>query len=217
MTTRDKILKEVDKYYKELDKSDFSHNFDHVVRVEKLAKRIGKDDGADQEILEAACLLFDVARGLEDRGRVKDHAQAGAKIARNVLKKVGFPAEKINDVCHAILVHRKSMNREPKTLEAKILQDADYLDALGAIAVMRTAASTFQSEKYNRPVYVDKLYTSHKDMNISAIHYLLYMVNHQKLQPENLHTILGRKLAKERYKFMKQFAERFIAEWHGRK
>lgn len=217
MTTRDKILKEVDRYYKELDKSDFSHNFDHVIRVEKLAKRIGKDEGADQEILEAACLLFDVARGWEDKGKVKDHAQAGAKIARNVLSKVGFPAEKIDGVCHAILVHRKSKKRKPKTLEAKILQDADYLDAMGAVDVARVIASALQSKKYKKPVYVEVPSSNLRYENISAIHYLLHKLKHNKMKPKNFHTKLGRELAKGRFEFMKQFAERFIAEWHGRK
>ena len=214
---RDKILKAADKYYKELNCSDFSHNFDHFLRVERLAKKIGDSEKADIDVLEAASLLFDVARNLEDKGKVLDHAEAGAKIARKILTGIGFPEEKIVNVCHAILVHRKSKDRSPETIEAKILQDADYLDALGVIAVIRTVASSFQSNKYKTPIYVEKPYIDDGDKNISAIHYVLYMTKHSKLQPEKFYTELGRILAKDRFEYMKEFVERFINEWSGKK
>jgi hypothetical protein len=66
-------------------------------------------------------------------------------------------------------------------------------------------------------VYVSKPYGNIKDKNVSAIHYLQYMISLPKLQPENLHTELGRKLARGRFDFMKQFADRFIDEWNARK
>ena len=217
MNYREKIIKEAEKYYQELNASDFCHNFDHFLRVERLAKRIGKDEGADLEILEAASLLFDIARGLEDKGEVDDHARAGAEIARKILGKIGFPKEKVEPVCHAIEVHRKSVGKRPKSVEAKILQDADYLDALGIMAVIRTIASSFQSKKYKRPIFIDRPYRGEKDKNISAVHHLLYLVSHPKLQPKNLYSRLGRKLAEERFEFMKNCADRFVDEWSGKR
>lgn len=214
---RDKILEKAKKYYEDLNDSDFSHNFDHFLRVEKLARRIGESENADLEILEAASLLFDIARKLEDEGETDDHAEEGAKIAREILSEIEFPKNKIDGVYHAILVHRKSKGRAPETIEAKVLQDADYLDALGAIAVMRTVASSFQSKEYRRPIYVDKPYENDGDKVFSAIHYVLHMVSHPKLQPGNFHTKLGRRLAKDRFKYMKGFTERFVKEWRGEK
>ncbi len=212
---KDKILNLTSKYYEELN-NDFSHDINHVFRVERLAKQIGQDEEADLEILEAATLLFDVARGLEDRGEVEDHAKAGSDIAREILYKINFPKEKIEPVCHAILVHRKSMDRVPETTEAKILQDADYLDALGAIDVARIIGSSFQSKKYRRPIYDGKPSNKLEDNNKSAINYLLYKISHPKMQPTNFHTRLGRKYAKERFKFVEEFARRFISEWEGK-
>lgn len=215
---RNKILKSAEKYYQQLNNKDFSHDINHFFRVEKLAKRIGKEEKADLEILEAASLLFDIARNLEDKGKVKDHAVAGSKIARNLLVRIDFPKEKINATCHTILTHRKSKGKKPKTIEAKILQDADYLDALGAIDVARILGSTFQSKKYRRPVFVDdgvrwgKL--KEKEAK-SAIHYLIYKLNLSKMQPKNFHTRLGRKIAEKRFKFARQFSEKFMAEWRG--
>lgn len=214
---REYILKGAEKYYKDLGDRDFSHNFDHFLRVERLVKRIGEEEGADLEVLEAASLLFDIARKLEDEGKTEDHAKAGSKIARQILTKIGFPEDKIEKACHAVLVHRKSQGRVPEIIEAKILQDADYLDAMGAVDVARVIASSLQSEKYKRPIYLDKPFEGEKDDNTSAIHYLLYKIEHPKLQPDKFHTRLGRELASERFKFMKTFADTFIKEWRGEK
>lgn len=212
---REKILAETKPYYESLNGQDFSHDIEHVYRVERLAKRIAEDEGVDLETMEAAALLFDVARDLEDKGKVADHAQAGALIAKEILIKIGFPKNKIKKVTHAILVHRKSADNPVETIEDKILQDADYLDALGAIAVMRATASGFQSMEYKRPVYIDKEYTNKEERNMSTLHYIIYMTKHPKLQPDNLHTRLGRIMAKTRFDYMKNFAQEFIDEWNG--
>lgn len=214
---RGKILKRIQKYIDELDKEDFSHNSDHIFRVESLAKRIAEEEKADLEIIEAASLLFDIARGLEDKGLVEDHAKKGSEIAKKILPKAGFPKNKIEPVCHAIFVHRRSKDREPQTLEAKILQDADRLDAMGAIDIARVIASALQSEKYKKPIYIDKKYEEGDDPNYSAIHFIFYKLNHPKHKPSNFHTKLGNKLSEERFSFMKEYAERFVAEWQGKK
>ena len=212
---REVILEQIQPYIDDLDKEDFSHNSDHIFRVEHIAKRIAKDEGADVEVVEAACLLFDIARGLEDCGEIEDHAQKGAEIAKDILPKVGFPEEKIEQVCHAIFVHRRSKDRVPQTLEAKILRDADYLDAMGAVDIARVFASALQSQKYQKPIFVDKPYEDGDDPNFSAIHFLFYKLNHPKHNPENFYTRLGREMAKERFDFMKEYTERFVDEWHG--
>jgi uncharacterized protein len=213
---REKILEFTKKYYDELDKEDFSHNSDHFFRVENIAKKIAIDEKADMEIVEAACLMLDIARGMEDRKEIESHAEEGAKIAREILNKIDFPKEKIERVCDAILTHRRSGNIEPQTLEAKILRDADYLDAMGAISVARIIASALQSQKYKRPIFVDEPYEDREGIGyVSAYHFMLYKVEHPKHQPENFYTKLGRRFAKDRFKFFKEYVERFVDEWHG--
>jgi len=212
---REQILKLIEEYYVQLNEKDFSHDFNHVLRVERLAKRIAEKENADIEIIEASCLLFDVARILEDQGKVQDHAEEGSRIAKEILEMINFPKEKINAVCHAILVHRKSKGREAETIEAKILQDADYLDALGAIDIARVIASALQSEKYKGPIYTE--HPTGKTVNKSAIHYLQEKLAHPKLQPDQFHTKLGKELAKERFNFMNNFVEQFLDEWKGKR
>ncbi len=210
---RKKILELTKKYYDELGMEDISHNRDHFFRIENMAKRIAEDEKADLEVVEAASLLFDIARCMEDRGEIEDHAEKGAEMAKEILEKIDFPKDKISAVCEAILTHRRSKNREPQTLEAKILRDADYLDAMGAINVIRVIASSIQSKKYKRPILTDEPYNDNGDP--SAYHFMLYEVKHPKHQPGSFFTKLGRKFAKDRMKFSKEYTERLFDEWHG--
>mgnify|MGYP002399884204 CR=1 FL=1 len=198
---RERILEIAEPYYKILEK-DFSHNRHHFFRVEFLAKKIAIEEKADIEVVEAAALLFDIARYLEDTGEIQDHAEESAIIARHQLHEIGFPKEKIENVCHSILVHRRSKNRTPETIEAKILIDADYIDAMGAVDICRVIASSLTSRQYRKPIYNGKP-LKNGNISDSALHFLAYKLNHPKHNPEKFYTNLGRTIAKQRYKYMK--------------
>jgi uncharacterized protein len=130
------LFEQIKDFAKSMMSDDFSHGFDHVERVVKFCWQIGNDEGADIEILIPAAYLHDIGRKFEEKDPKLDHAVEGAKIARDFLIKIGYP--KYHEVSYAISVHRFSGGFIPKTLEAKILQDADRLDALGAIGIYRT-------------------------------------------------------------------------------
>lgn len=213
---RDQILERAEEYYRQYDGVDNSHDRNHFFRVEHTAKRMAEEEGADLEIIEAACLLFDVARILEDRGDVEDHALASSEIAQKILKDLDFPREKINKVCYTIKVHRRSAGITPDTIEAKILQDADYLDIMGATDITRVISSSIQSKQYRRPIYIEKSFTDDEYSNTSAIHHIVSQINHPRIKPENFYTKLGQTLAKERLEFMKLFVAHFLAEWEGK-
>jgi len=214
MKYSEQIRKIAKSYFDELDKNDFSHGFTHVQRVLTFCLVIGKKEKGDLETLEAAALLHDIARGKEDNGEIDDHAKEGAKLAGQILKDIGFPQEKIEKVVHCIAVHR-SKGEPPKTLEAKILQDADRLDALGAIDIARVIGSSFQSKQFNRPIYIDEPYLNEGDRNKSAIHYLIHKTVHPKRKPGNFNTKTGKEIAEKRFEFSLDFVNRFIKEWHG--
>ncbi len=113
------------------------HDRSHVERVYNTAIRIGEAEGADLDVVKASALLHDVARSMEDEGKIRDHASEGAKIAEKILEEVGFPSEKILKVARCIESHRFKKGIQAESLEAQILQDADRLDVIGAVGIAR--------------------------------------------------------------------------------
>ncbi|WP_456483899.1 HD domain-containing protein [Methanopyrus kandleri] len=164
-----------------------SHDFEHVKRVVGLCEFIRRKEGGDPEILRAAAWLHDIGRPAEERSG-EDHAEVSAEIAEDLLPRVGFPSDKLGEVTHAIRAHRFSTGPEPRTLEAKILQDADNLDALGAVGIARCFC------------VVGERGTS---LESGVEHF------HEKLLrlPELMHTETARRLAEERRRRMVLFLE----------
>ncbi|SHH41582.1 HD domain-containing protein [Thermosipho atlanticus] len=111
------------------------HGFEHVLRVVKYCRYIGIREHADLTILIPAAYLHDIARPIELVNPSIDHAEEGAKIAKDFLESIDYPC--IDSIVYAIKNHRYRKKLIPKTLEAKILQDADRIDALGAIGIYR--------------------------------------------------------------------------------
>ncbi len=202
-------LKEQAKQYSE---SGGSHEFSHTERVYNLALKISKNENVDLEILKAAVLLHDIAREKEDKGECKCHAEEGAKLAKEILKNLNFPREKIDKVAYVIRVHRHSTNITPETKEAAILQDADRLDALGAITIGRMFST---GGKIGRPLYDPKIPpTEVKGYSTTTINGFYNKI--LKITPETFKTKEAKEIAKGRYKFVQEFLERFIKEWEGK-
>lgn len=124
------------------------HDQTHTIRVHELCRIIGEKEKADPLILEVAALLHDIGRGFEG----VDHAEKSAEIADGLLKECKFRPDLVPQVLYAIRMHRFSRGEEPKTLEAKILQDADRIDISGAIGVAMTFAygGSKNMELYNK-------------------------------------------------------------------
>ena len=107
---------------------------------------LGREEGADLEVLEAAALLHDIGRPDETITGVS-HATIGADRAVNFLKTTAFPSNKIPQVASAIRTHRFSENLTPESLEGRILSDADKLDAMGAVGLARTIEESLARER----------------------------------------------------------------------
>lgn len=114
-----------------------SHGLDHTLRVTRLCVEIGEAEGADKQILIPAALFHDVARPLEKETGIP-HEEEGARIAEEYLRSNGLEEDCIRAIVHAIRSHRYSTGTKPETPEAKILSDADKLDAMGAVGIART-------------------------------------------------------------------------------
>ncbi len=117
---------------------DDHHGLDHVLRVTCWSFILASRVRADIDVVVASALLHDIGRSGEWRG--VHHAKASSLIASIVLRSLGFPAEKVENVVKAILAHSYSLGFEKTSLEECVVSDADKLDALGAIGVYRAIA-----------------------------------------------------------------------------
>ncbi len=118
---------------------DSAHDQEHIYRVLYMALEIGEaEHDVDFDVLIAACLLHDIGCKEQFENPNLCHAQTGAEKAFAFLKKHGFAADFCEKVRHCILTHRFRRDRQPQSLEAKILFDADKLEVTGAIGIART-------------------------------------------------------------------------------
>jgi uncharacterized protein len=191
--------------------ADAIHDFDHVLRVLALAKRLAESEGADWEIVRTATLLHDVMRVQETDRLRQDHARTGAELARRLLD--GHPPEKVKAVAHAIAAHRFRTGPAPQTLEAKVLHDADKLDAIGAVGVARAFA--YGGHEGQRlwaeapPNYTENEANHHEHTPVHEFHFKLARIK------DRLLTASARCLAEERHTFMVAFYERLDREVRG--
>jgi len=130
--------------------NDSAHDFDHIMRVFKNAQKICKKENAHEKLVLSAVLLHDIVSYPKFDKRSKLSSIKSAEKSKKILKKFNFTKEEIQTISDAIRDHSFSRNKIPATIEGKILQDADRLDAIGAIGIARVFAVS-GSEK--RPFY----------------------------------------------------------------
>lgn len=187
------------------------HDFYHTKRVIKTAKYLAKKEGADMFVVEMAALLHDIGRIEEYKHKYQEnnlnHADLSVKNAKPILKNFGLDQKTIDNICHAIIAHRfRNPTESARTIEAKVLRDADKLDSLGAIGIAR--AFIWLGEYRIGTIYVGKKEYSKFDVNSKD-------PKHDSLQREwaiklskikdNMFTKSGRQLAIKRHKLMEKF------------
>ena len=187
------------------------HDRSHVERVYNLAVRIAREENADLDVVKAASLLHDVARTMEDKGIIEDHAVEGAKMACRILERVSFPESKIAAVAACIEAHRFRNGFRPKTLEAMILQDADRLDVIGAVGIARLFS---RSGWENTPIHDPMIQPKEKydGESLTSVNHIYEKVLKIK---DTLNTDSAKKIAEERHKFVESFLNRLLKEWDG--
>ena len=120
--------------------NDPAHDFKHTMRVYKSAERLAKKENANTKLVLCASLLHDIVSFPKSDKRSKSSSIKSAIKAAKILKKYNLSKTEIKIISDAIRDHSFSQNKKPKTLEGKILQDADRLDAIGAIGIARAFA-----------------------------------------------------------------------------
>ena len=191
-----------------------SHDWEHTLRVCRLCQQIGSAEGADMDVLMAAAYLHDIGRCYQDvsNGEVC-HAEKGAQIARPIVEGLPLSPEQKENILHAVRSHRFRGTRQPGTLEARVLFDADKLDAIGAVGVAR--AFLFAGEVGARLHNPDMNVEEARPYSIDDTGYREFKVKLSKVKDRIL-TRQGRKLAKARHEFMVNFFRRFLKEYEGK-
>ncbi|WP_435551180.1 HD domain-containing protein [Natrinema sp. CGMCC1.2065] len=195
------------------DDASPAHDWHHVQRVERLAETLCErhSDAVDDRVVRLAVYCHDVGRAKEDRGEIDDHAQWGAREAEGILRECGAGAATIERVQHCIRAHRYSNDLEPATLEAKLVADADNLDALGAVGIARVFA---YGGEIGDPIHDPAQPIAEDDTDAGATQYNHF---HKKILdlPERMYTDVGRDLAAKRVAFVREYLERFDSEVVG--
>lgn len=197
------------------DKASGSHDWDHTRRVVKLCERIGPVENADMTVLRAAAYLHDIGRGLQDASNgTICHAEKGAQMAEPMVAGLPFSEEQKQNIIHCIRSHRYRNHHEPATTEARVLFDADKLDAIGALGVAR--AFLFAGEVGARLHNPDLDPENSEPYSADDTGYREFQVKLSKIKDRML-TAEGRKWARERHAFMQDFFNRFLAEHEGKR
>ena len=181
-----------------LGKNDPAHDFEHVMRVYRNAERICKSENGNKKLILSAVLLHDIVK-IKNR---KDSALKSAKLSEKILKENYFLDDEITIISDAIKEHSFSKGKIPSTPEGKILQDADRLDAIGAIGLARVFSF---SGSNNRPFYDPKdPFSKNRNLNDNK-----WTIDHfyEKLLTleQKMNTKTGKTIAKKRTKTLKDF------------
>lgn len=210
MNMIEQIRKEAKEFF---EHSNGSHDWDHTERVYNTALHIGLKEGADLEVLQLAVLLHDLGRDEETKSKgVICHAKRSAEIAKEILERHSVDKVKIQKVLHCIINHRTQKDSKPETKEAKILFDADKIDALGATGVGRLFmfAGQINSRLHNKDV---DLHNS-EDYTREDTAYRYYLLHSRKLK-ERMFTDEGKRIAEQRERYMQEYFERLNNEIDG--
>jgi uncharacterized protein len=190
-----------------INAEDVSHDFNHAMRVLYNAELIAGVEGGDLEVIVPAALFHDAVAYPKNDPRAIFSAKDSAESAEKILLSIHFYNQsKIPAVKHAILAHSFSSGVMPETIEAKIVQDADRLEATGAVSIMRTFASSGQMKRvfYNPEA---PFVSSDKRQ------YSLDLFYDRLLKVGNLmNTYTARELARKRVDFLYAFLEQLKEE-----
>lgn len=214
---KDEVIRNTVEFVKKELENDYTgHDFWHIHRVTTMSKKIAKIENANGYICELAALLHDVADE-----KLIDNEDEGIKKIENFLDENQVDNEDIKHIIEIIstMSYKGGTNkRSMRTLEGKIVQDADRLDAIGAIGVARCMCYTGAKQ---RPIYepnenirenmtLDE-YRSNKGNAINHFYEKLLKLKDQ------MNTKTAKELAEGRHKFLEEFLDNFHMEWNGQK
>lgn len=191
--------------------NDGAHDLAHLQRVWQSASQLlASYPQADALVVMAACYLHDLVNLPKSHPERHLASRQAAALACSELAAAGFPADKLAAVGHAIEAHSFSAAITPQTLEAQIVQDADRLDALGAVGLARLFYTAGKMDSQ----------LAHPDdpqARLRALDDCRYALDHITVKlatlPASMQTEAGRALGEQRLAWVMQFHATFLAEW----
>lgn len=213
---KDQIQKLEVKVKQLLEGEGTGHDWYHIKQVRDMALRLSETEGGDKEIIELAALAHDI-------GDHKFHAseEEGEQKTRSVLIECGVDSatlERVMEIVHHVSYRGPASKNNMKSLEGKVVQDADRLYALGAIGIARTFA--YGGSKH-RPLYApdvepdltkggDKTFAGPAASTINHFYEKLLLIK------DRMNTVTARKIAEKRHKYIEDFLNQFYAEWDAK-
>ena len=201
---------------KQLENAESGHNWFHMERVYNNALLIAKDETCNLEVVQLAALLHDIADSKFHDG----DETVGPKVARAFLTSENVSEETINHVVKIIEnISFKGGNFEKQftSKELEIVQDADRLDAIGAVGIARTFNyGGYKNREIYNPEISPNLTMSKEEYKNSTAPTINHFYEKLLLLKDKMNTESGKKIAQQRHDFMETFLEQFYNEWNGK-
>ncbi len=201
--------------YTALEGGESGHDKYHIERVFNNAEKISDKEGGNKYVIRLSALLHDIA----DHKFHGGDFSVGAKVSRTYLESLGVESSIVNHVCEIVDgVSFKGLGSEKpaRTIEGRIVRDADRLDALGAIGIARCFTyGGYRGLPMHIPGVEPVMHQTpeeYSQCNSSQINHFYEKLLHLK---DLMTTKTGREMAEERHRFMDEFLNRFLKEWDG--
>ena len=209
---QDKVILRIKKYLKDYFKDEATgHDWWHSERVWKLSKEIAKKEGGNLFIVELAALLHDVDDWKFNKNNLNK--------VKSLLNRLKVNKDIIDKVCYIIdniSFKAAGLKDNIKTKEGKIVQDADRLDAIGAIGIARVFAyGGFINRSIYNPNIKPKLYKSFNAYKYAKSSSINHFYEKVLLLKNRLNTKTAKKIAENRHEFVKNYLKQFLKEWNG--
>lgn len=199
-----------------LKNAEGGHDWWHVYRVWQTAKTIGEKEEVNMEVVELAALLHDIADSKFHGGDEEIGPQKAADFLRNIsvdLETVQHVQEIIRNISYKTSFEQTSFNSK----ELKVVQDADRLDAIGAMGIARAFSyGGFKQREFYNPDIPPNLNMSKEEYKKSNAPTINHFYEKLLLLKDKMNTEAGKEMALQRHLFMETFLEQFYAEWHGK-
>ncbi len=208
------MINELAKSVKEHCQHDSSgHDWWHIYRVVNLAKHIGEKEGANIQVIETAALLHDL-----DDWKLSGSDSLTLPIARKLLLDNNATSdfiEKIVTIINEVSYKGAGTETKPSSIEGMAVQDADRLDAIGAIGIARTFAyGGHKKQPMHDPNLAPTLHNSYDEYKNTRTSTINHFYEKLLLLKDRLNTDTAKEIGLQRHQFMAQFLEQFYAEWN---